>query len=154
MTGKDRILNASRAERRLMRRSAIRTAQIVAGGGFFEFVDTGRGVAKVEAPASIAALTSAIQRFIEGGCRPHIERLGEAAAMGLPSAALRPAWAQRCFLQLDLDRDGRIAWVSMWVAGNAPPTLEAEMVAARGRPSLEKVCATPGFGDLKTRGRA
>jgi hypothetical protein len=145
----------ARAARRALRRHAAKHARQCVQGGLFEPVSGGRGVVRVEAPATKAALTAAIERFFRGGCVPLMERLDHAAALGLPSSANRPPWAERCYINLDLDREGRIAWVTTWAAGTAPEDIERAGLDAVAMPRLALWRDTPGFGaDFQTRGRA
>ncbi len=146
---------SARAARRRLKRHARRYADRFAKEGFFEARKNGLGVVRITAPEAVAAMRAAVERFLRGGCVPLVEALEAEAAMGFPSAAHRPRWAERCWLAVSLDRDGRIAFTTTWAAGDASTEAEREIVQAATEPRHRRWCETSGFGDdFETEGRA
>ena len=153
MHPKEVIRNLSRAERRKMHKFAGETARMIAEAGLGEIVDGGRAVERVHSPAAIEFMKGVFTRFIRGDCERRMELVDEKAAVGMPSAATRPKWAERCYITVDLDDEGRITWSTIWAAGN-DPQFERECAKNRNEPELDRWCRTKGFGDPKARGRA
>lgn len=151
----DSAAKSARAARRRLKRHARKHADQYAREGFFEARKDGRGVARITAPAAVSAIRNTVERFLAGGCEPLFEPLEETAALGFPSATHRPPWAERCWLAVCLDRDGRIAFTTTWAAGDASPDEEREIVQAATEPRHRRWCETSGFGaDFETEGWA
>lgn len=141
-----------RKARRLLRARAVELASEIIAGGIYE-----RGPADVERvsnPIALEALKSAFTEFFRGCGRPHAEILPTPVAETFPRNK-KPAAAERCWLVVALDREGRVAYQTLWVStiGESRPDLEA--ISLLGAPSFEAWRNVEGWGiDLKTRGQA
>jgi hypothetical protein len=144
-------MNSRKARRRLRARASELASEIIAGG-IYE-----RGPSDVERlsnPITLEALKSAFTKFFRGGGRPHAEILPTPVAETFPRNR-KPAAAERCWLVVALDREGRVAYQTHWVStiGDSRPDLEASALLAG--PSFEAWRNVEGWGaDFKTRGHA
>lgn len=143
----------TRSARRAIRANAAAIARKAVEGGVHEALPGGRGVIRITDPAALAALEAAFAKMLRAGGKPLAEPLSEAAARGFPSHCRKPAWAERCWLLVAPDRDGRLAFATEWTAGAAPPALHAAFALAD--PVFSAWRRTQGFGtDFTARGRA
>lgn len=144
-------MNCRKARRLLRARAVELTSEIIAGGIYER---SPLDVERLSNPVALAALKAAFTEFFRGGGRAHAEILPTSVAEAFPRNT-KPAAAERCWLVVALDCDGRLAYQTFWVStiGQSRPDLEA--CALFAGPYFEAWRNVEGWGaDFKTRGQA
>jgi hypothetical protein len=146
-------MKQNRKARRRLRVEAGTLAGRYVAAGLFEVTDAG-GLVRVTRPAALRALRREIAALFRAGRPTRTAPLSEAEALAFPSAVHRPPWGGRCYLALTVDRDGRIAFRTMWATSDGTAEIERQAAAEMLAPGLARWAATTGFGHPEPAGWA
>ncbi len=127
-------------------------AEEIIVGGIYERGPS--GVARVTNPVALETLKAAFEAFFRGGGKPRTELLPAEIAAAFPRNT-KPPLADRCWLAVALDCEGRVSYQTFWVSSFGPSQPDLEKRALLEGPSFTAWRAIQGWGtDFMARGQA